>query len=112
MRGTLQATNLRVVGFSGNPPLTERQAEKLPLEESPSPTDKAEAPAKDTLVKKTVKRKLRSTYANKDPREVMRTLRRGNRNYIDTFEELLDGLEINLEVCNHSPSPKHFGGQK
>ena len=112
MRGTLQATNLRVVGFSGNPPLTERQAEKLPLEESPSSTDKAEVPAQDALVKKTVKRKLRTTYANKDPREVMRTLRHGNRNYIDTFDELLDGLEVNLEVCNHSPSPKHFGGQK
>ena len=112
MRGTLQATNLRVVGSSDNSQLSERLAEKLPLEEPSSPTDKAEAPANDALVKKSGKRKIRTTYADKDSREIMKALRRGNRNYIDTFDELLDGVEVQLEVCNHSPSPKHFGGQK
>ena len=64
------------------------------------------------MVKKSGKRKIRTTYADKDSREVMKALRRGNRNYIDTFDELLDGVEVQLEVCYHSPSPKHFGGQK
>ena len=53
-------------------------------------------------------RKLRVTYADKDPREIMKTLRQGNRNYIDKFEELLDGMEVQMEVRNHSPSPKHL----
>ena len=50
MRGTLQGTHLRVVGSGGGPKLSERLAEKLPLEEPSSPTDKAEAPANDALV--------------------------------------------------------------
>lgn len=112
VRGTPQATNLRVVGSSDNSQLSERRAEKLPLEEPSSPTNKAETPANDALVKKSGKRKIRTTYADKDPRKIMKALRRGNRNYIDTFDELLDGVEVQLEVCNHSPSPKHFGGQK
>ena len=52
--------------------------------------------------------KLRVTYADKDPREIMKALRHGNRNYIDKFEELLDGMEAQMEVRNHSPSPKHL----
>ena len=112
MRGTLQANNLRVVGSADNSQLSECLAEKLPLEEPSSPTNKAEAPANDALVKKSGKRKIRTTYADKDPREIMKARRRGNRNYIDTFDELLDGVEVQLEVCNHSPSTKHFGGQK
>ena len=40
------------------------------------------------------------------------TLRQGNRNYIDKFDELLDGVEAQLEVCNHSPSPKHLADKK
>ena len=42
----------------------------------------------------------------------MKALHQGNRNYLDKFEELLDGMEVQLEVRDHSPSPKHFGGQK
>ena len=38
----------------------------------------------------------------------MKALRHGNRNYIDKFEELLDGMEVQMEVRNHSPSPKHL----
>ena len=89
--------------------MTERLAEKLPLEEPSSPTDKAEAPAKDALVsKRSGSRRLRVTYADKDPREIMKALRQGNHNYIDKFEELLDGMEAQMEVRNHSPSPKHL----
>ena len=87
MRGTLQATNLRVVGSGDGPKLSERLAEKLPLEEPSSPTDKAEAPANDALVsRRSGTRRLRTTYADKDPREIMKTLRQGNRNYIDKFD--------------------------
>ena len=93
--------------------MSERLAEKLPLEEPSSPTNKAEAPTNDALVgRRSGTRKIRTTYADKDPREIMKTLRRGNRNYIDKFDELLDGVEVQLEVCAHSPSPNHFGGQK
>ena len=112
MRATLQANNLRVVGSSDNSQLSERRAEKLPLEEPSSPTNKAEAPANDALVKKSGTRKVRTTYADKDPREIMKTLRHENRNYIDKFDELLDGVEVQLEVCNHSPSPKHLADKK
>ena len=84
-------------------------AEKLPLEEPSSPTNKAEAPANDALVsRKSGTRKLRTTYADKDPREIIKTLRQGNCSYIDKFDELLDGMEAQLEVRNHSPSPKHL----
>ena len=38
----------------------------------------------------------------------MKALRQGNRNYIDKFEELLDGMEAQTEVRNHSPIPKHL----
>ena len=93
--------------------MSERLAEKLPLEEPSSPTNKAEAPANDALVgRRSGTRRLHTTYADKDSREIMKTLRQGNRNYIDKFDELLDGVEAQFEVCNHSPSPKHFGGQK
>ena len=113
MRGTLQATNLRVVGSSGGSQLTDRLAEKLPIEEPSPPTTKAEASANDALVgRRSGTRKIRTTYADKDPREIMKTLRRGNRNYIDKFDELLDGVEAQLEVCNHSPSPKHLADKK
>ena len=112
MRGTLQANNLRVVGSADNSQLLERLAEKLPLEEPSSPTNKAEAPANAALVRRSGTRKIRTTYTDKDPREIIKTLRRGNRNYIDKFDELLDGVEVQIEVCDHSPSPKHFGGQK
>ena len=47
-------------------------------------------------------------YVDKDPHEIMRMLRQGTSNYIDTFDELLDGMEAQTEVCNHSPSPKHL----
>ena len=94
VHGTLQATNLRVVVSSDNSQLSERRAEKLPLEEPSSPTDKAEAPANDALVrKKSSSWSLRATYADKDPREIMRVLRQGIHNYIDTFDELPDGME-------------------
>ena len=102
MRGTLQATNLRIAGPSDGPKLTERLVEKRPLEEPSSPTDKAEAPANDALVKKSVKRKDRTTYADKDPREMMKVLRCGNRNYIDTFDELLDGLAFVCTVMKYA----------
>ena len=91
----------------------ERLAEKLPLEEPSAATDKAEAPANDALVRrKSGTRRLRTTYADKDPREIMKTLRQGNRNYIDKFDELLDGIEAQMEVCDHSPSPKHLAAEK
>ena len=109
MRGTLQAGNLRIAGSGDGPKLSDRLAEKRPLAEPSSPTDKAEAPAKDALVsKRSGSRKLRVTYADKDPREIMKALRQGNHNYIDKFEELLDGMEAQMKVCNHSPSPKHL----
>ena len=38
----------------------------------------------------------------------MRVLRQGTHNYIDKFDELLDGMEVQTEVCNHSPNPKHL----
>ena len=110
--GTLQSDNLRITSLGDGPKLTDWLAEKRPLVEPSSPTNKAEAPANDALVKKSGKRKIRTTYADKDPREIMKMLRRGNRNYIDKFDELLDGVEVQLEVYDHSPSPKHFGGQK
>ena len=113
MRGTLQATNLRVVGSSGGSQLADRLAEKLPAEEPSPPTTKAEAPASDALVgRRSSTRRIRTTYADKDPREIMKTLRQGNRNYIDKFDELLDGMEVQLEVINHSPSPKHLADKK
>ena len=113
MRGTLDATNLRVVGSHGNSQLSERLAEKLPLEEPSAPIPQAEAPASDALVgRRSGARRIRTTYANKDPREIMKTLRQGNRNYIDKFDELLDGMEMQLEVRNHSPSPKHLADKK
>ena len=113
MRGTLDASNLRVVGSSGGSQLADRLAEKLPAEEPSPPTTKAEATASDAAVgRRGTTRRIRTTYANKDPREIMKTLRQGNRNFIDKFDELLDGMEVQLEVRDHSPSPKHFGGQK
>ena len=94
MRGTLQATNLRVVGSSSGSQLSEWLAEKLPLKEPSSPTNKAEAPANDAVAsRRSGTQKVRTTYADKDPREIMKTLRQGNRNYIDKFDELLDGVE-------------------
>ena len=109
MRGTLDAYNLRVVGSSGGSQL----AEKLPTEEPSPPTSKAEATASDAAVgRRGTSRKIRTTYANKDPRGIMKTLRQGNRNYIDKFDELLDGMEVQLEVRNHSPSPKHLADKK
>ena len=48
------------------------------------------------------------SYVDKDPREIMRVLRQGTHNYIDKFDELLDGMEVQMEVRNHSPSPKHL----
>ena len=93
--------------------MSERLAEKLPLEELSSPTNKVEAPADDALVgRRSGTRKLRTTYANKDPREIMKTLRQGNHNYIDKFDELLDGVEAQLEVRTHSPSPKHLADKR
>ena len=87
--------------------------EKLPVEEPSPPTTKAEAPASDALVgRRSGTRRLRTTYADKDPREIMKTFRQGNRNYIDKFDEFLDGVEAQLEVCNHSPSPKHLSDKK
>ena len=113
MRGTLQATNLRVVGSSGDSQLVDRLAEKLPVEEPSPPTTKAEAPASDALVgRRSSTRRTRTTYADKDPREIMKTLRQGNRSYIDKFDELLDGMEVQLEVRDHSPSPKHLADKK
>ena len=112
MRGTLQATNLRVVGSSDGPTLSERLTEKIPLEEPSSPTGKAEAPANDALVRRSGTRRLCTTYADKDPRKIMKTRRQGNRNYIDKFDELLDGMEAQMEVCDHSPSPKHLADKK
>ena len=113
MRGTLQATNLRIVGPGDGPKLTERLAEKLPLEEPSSPTNKAEAPANDALVsRRSGTRKVRTTYADKDPREIMKSLRQGSRNYIDKFDELLDGMEAQMEVHDHSPRPKHLADKK
>ena len=53
-----------------------------------------------------------AAYADKDPREIMRVLRQGTHNYIDKFDELLDGLEAQLEVRTHSPSPKHLADKK
>ena len=109
MRGTLQAANLRIAGPGDGPKLTDRLAEKRPLEEPSSPTDKAEAPANDALVsRRSGSRRLQVTYADKDPREIMKALHQGNRNYIDKFEELLDGMEAQMEVRNCSPSPKHL----
>ena len=97
MRRTLQATNLRIAEPGDGPKLTERLVEKRPLEEPSSPTDKAEAPANDALVsRRSGTRRLRTTYADKDPREIMKTLRQGNRNYIDKFDELLDGIEAQM----------------
>ena len=87
--------------------------EKLPLKEPSPPTNKAEARANDALVgRRSSTRRLRTTYADKDPREIMKTLRQGNRSYIDKFDELLDGMEVQLEVRNHSPSPKHLADKK
>ena len=112
-RGTLRADNLRLIGPSDGPKLSDRLAEKRLLGEPSSPTDKAEAPAKDALVgRRSSSRQLRVTYADKDPRDIMKALRQGNRNYIDKFEELLDGMEAQMEVCNHSPSPKHLADKK
>ena len=93
--------------------MADRLAEKLPAEEPSPPTTKAEATASDAVVgRRSTTRRIRTTYTDKDPREIMKTLRQGNRNYIDKFDELLDGMEVQLEVNDHSPSPKHFGGQK
>ena len=87
--------------------------EKLPAEEPSPPTTKAEATASDAVVgRRSTTRRIRTTYANKDPREIMKTLRQGNRNFIDKFDELLDGMEVQLEVSNHSPSPKHLADKK
>ena len=77
--------------------MSERLAEKLPLEAPSSPTDKAEAPANDALVRRSGSWRLHATYADKDPREIMKTLLQGNRSYIDKFDELLDGMEAQLE---------------
>ena len=113
MRGTLDATNLRVVGSGASSQLADRLTEKLPAEEPSPPTTKAEATANDAVVgRRSTTRRIRTTYANKDPREIMKTLRQGNRNYIDKFDELLDGMEVQLEVRNHSPSPKHLADKK
>ena len=113
IRGTLDASNLRVVGTSGGSQLADRLAEKLPAEEPSPPTTRAEATASDAaVVRRGTTRRIRTTYANKDPREIMKTLRQGNRNYIDKFDELLDGMEVQLEVRNHSPSPKHLADKK
>ena len=113
MRGTLQATNLRIAGPGDSPKLADRLVEKRPLVEPSTPTDKAEAPANDALVsRRSVTWRLRTTYADKDPREIMKTLRQGNHNYIDKFDELLDGMEAHMEVCDHSPSPKHLADKK
>ena len=113
VRGTLQAANLRIVGPGDGPKLADRLAEKRPLEEPSSPTDKVEAPANDALVsRRSGSWRLRVTYADKDPREIMKALHQGNRNYIDKFEELLDGMEVQMEVHNHSPSPKHLADKK
>ena len=113
MRGTLQATNLRIAGPGDGPKSMERLAEKLPLKEPSSPNNKAEALANDALVgRRSGTQRLRTTYANNDLHEIMKMLRQGNRNYIDKFDELLDGVEAQLEVCNHSPSPKHLADKK
>ena len=85
---------MKITGPGDGPKLSDRLAEKRPLAKPSSPTNKAEAPAKDALVsKKSSLRQLRVTYADKYPRDIMKTLRQGNRNYIDKFEELLDGME-------------------
>ena len=113
MRGTLHADRLRITGPGGGPNLSDHLESKRPLVETTTSNTKAEAPAKDALAKR--KSGLRSgqlAYTNKDPREIMKTLRQGTHNFVGKFDELLDGLEAQLEVWNHSPSPKHFGRQK
>ena len=75
--------------------MADRLAEKLPAEEPSPPTTKAEAPASDVVVgRRGTTRRIRTTYANKDPREIMKTLRQGNRNFIDKFDELLDRKSV------------------
>ena len=104
---------MRIAGPGDGPKLTDRLAEKRPLEEPSSPTDKAEAAANDALVsRRSGTRRLRVTYADKDPREIMKTFRQGNHNYIDKFDELLDGMEAQMQVRDHSPSPKHLADKK
>ena len=49
MRGTLDATNLRVVGSGASSQLADRLTEKLPAEEPSPPTTKAEATASDAV---------------------------------------------------------------
>ena len=113
VRGTLHSDRLRITGPGDGPKLSDRLENKRPLVESTTPNTKAEALAKDALGRrKSGSWSSQVTYADKDPREIMRVLRQGTHNYIDKFDELLDRLEAQTEVCNHSPSPKHLADKK
>ena len=113
VRGTLHSDRLRITSPGDGPKLSDGLESKRPLVKTTSPNTKAEASAKHALVRrKSGSWSSRVTYADKDTREIMKTLRQGTHNFIGKFDELLDELESQLEVCNHSPSPKHFGGQK
>ena len=86
--------------------MSEHLAEKIPLEEPSSPTDEAEAPANDALVsRRSGTRRLRTTYADKDPREIMKTLRQGNRNYIDNSMSCLTEWKHRWRYVTIAPAP-------
>ena len=82
------------------------------LPQPPPPTPRLKL-QKDAMVKwKSGSRSSQVVYADKDPREMVKALRQGTHTFFGRFDEILDALGSQLEVCNHRPSPKHFGGQK
>ena len=113
MQGTLCSDSLRITGPGDGPNLSDRLEGKRPAAGTTTSNTTAEAPAKDALVRrKSGSWSSQVAYADKDPREMVKTLRQGTHTFVERFDEILDALDSQLEVCNHSPGPKHFGGQK
>ena len=114
MQGTLRADNLRITGPSDGPHMSDHLEGKRSADTTTTSNTTAEASAKDAVVKRKSGSWSSSqvAYPGKDPCETVKTLRKSTHTFVGKLDKILDSLDSRLEVCNHSPSPKHFGGQK